>query len=50
LNNSVNSATRTFEVVCEREHIHKNTDISIESVINNFSLANRKLDFVLRHS
>src|SRR6218665_1461463 len=28
-------------------YIHKDTDISIESVINNFSLANRKLDFVL---
>src|SRR6218665_167455 len=28
-------------------YLHKDTDISIESVINNFSLANRKLDFVL---
>jgi len=28
-------------------YIHKDADISIESGINNFSLVNRKLDFVL---
>ena len=28
-------------------YIHKDTDISVENVINNFSLKTRKLEFVL---